>query len=236
VGTALIAAAAYEFYAMTKKRGTRPFTLLGIAACAVAFNLPWITPGKADFRLLVAAVAGVAFLLLFFRQSRANALADLAVTLFGVVYVGILASYVTGIFMFEAGGKIALFYIAVSKSSDIGGYLAGRLAGRHKLALSISPNKTIEGSLGGIALSLMAAFLLQGMLPAAVPGEWLILFALAVNIASQFGDLSESVIKRSCEVKDSAVFLPAVCGALDLIDSLLLSAPVAFYMLSMHIS
>jgi phosphatidate cytidylyltransferase len=69
------------------------------------------------------------------------------------------------------------------------------------------------------------------LLPSHFSSSWKILFALLVNVAAQFGDLAESVLKRSCNVKDSAVVLPRVCGALDLIDSILLSAPVGFYLI-----
>jgi phosphatidate cytidylyltransferase len=155
-------------------------------------------------------------------------------TVFGVVYVGLLGSYLVQIHLPEHGAKLEMYFVAVAKAADIGGYLTGKLLGKRKLAPTISPKKTIEGSAGGIGLSLIVAFSLSFLLPPdpSFSAGWKVLFAVLVNFASQFGDLAESMVKRSCDVKDSAVFLPKVCGALDLIDSVLISAPVAFYLIA----
>ena len=248
IGSLLIAAAAHEFYVMSRGAGASPFTLLGVIATVLAFNLPWV---QMQFPLLMAvmgpwchvgllaALAIVAFIGvgLRFGKSTPNAVADVAVTIFGAFYVGVLASYVVSIHsVFNFGPKLVLFFVAVSKAADIGGYLTGKLIGRHKLSPTISPNKTIEGSAGGMVLSLIVAFLLTPLLPWALSLPWTIAFAVLVNVASQFGDLAESMLKRGCGVKDSAVILPKVCGALDLIDSILISAPVAFYLIAMKLA
>jgi len=235
VGTLLIAAAVHEFFVMARKIGAAPFTLPGVIAGALAFNLPWIMkyhPYDYDVGTLLAALAIVAFAGVVCRKSRQNAPTDVAVTIFGVVYIGLLSSYLVQIHLPENGAKLVIYFVAVAKSADIGGYLTGKFVGRHKLAPKISPKKTLEGSAGGILLSIVAAFALSSLLPGPFSPSWKILFALLVNIAAQFGDLTESVMKRSCNVKDSAVILPKVCGALDLIDSILLSAPVGCYLIT----
>lgn len=235
VGTFLIGAAAYEFYVMCGKAGFAPFALPGALAAALAFNLPWLKEyhlgNDYGFGALLALLVILAFFGLICRKSRPNALVDVAVTVFGAVYIGLLSAYLVEIHLPEFGAKLVIYFIAVAKAADIGGYLTGKLAGKHKLAPNISPNKTIEGAIGGMMLSVIVAFALSFLLPGGFSPAWKVLFAVLVNIAAQFGDIAESILKRSCGVKDSAVFLPKVCGALDLIDSVLISAPVAFYLI-----
>jgi len=218
---------------MARAGGTAPMVGVGVAAAVAAFNLPWLLPDAAAPAAapgMIAALITAGFVGLAIRKSRPNALNDLAVTLLGALYVGLMGGYLVQAHVL-AGGRLVFYIVAVAKMADIGGYLTGKFLGRHKLAPGISPNKTIEGSLGGLALSIAVAVGFAFVLP---PLEttlaWQILFAVVVNAASQFGDLAESMIKRSCEVKDSAVFLPKVCGALDLIDSVLISAPVGYYL------
>ena len=235
VATVLIAGAVHELYVMAGTGGA-PFTILGVAATAVAFNLPWVAAWQQwpqAYDALLAAVAFLAFVGLGrrFRSTKPNALTGIAITVFGVLYVGILGGYVVQIHGLKSGAILVLYFVAVSKTADIGGYLSGKLLGKHKLAPAISPNKTIEGSAGGMLLSLAAAFLLAGLLPWEFSLPWTLIFAVLVNVTSQFGDLAESMVKRGCGVKDSAVILPKVCGALDLVDSILISAPVAFYLM-----
>jgi len=235
IGTVVITTAAYEFFDMCRKRGMAPLVVPGSVAAALAFNLPWLTsryPGVNDQSALLAALVIVAFVGMVCRGSRPNALTDIAVTIFGAVYIGLLGGYLVHIHLLDEGARLVVYFVVVAKVSDIGGYLAGKLAGKHKLAPTISPNKTIEGSLGGLALSVVAAFAMSFLLPKPFPAGWKVLFAVLVSIAAQFGDLCESIIKRSCGVKDSAVFLPKVCGAFDLIDSVLISAPVGFYLIA----
>ena len=99
-----------------------------------------------------------------------------------------------------------------------------------RLIPRISPNKSVEGAVGGLAFSVLGAFACRGMLPLAV---WqLVLAGLVIGVAGQLGDLSESLMKRDCEIKDSAEVIPGMGGVLDIIDSLLFTAPVFYFYLS----
>jgi len=238
VGTALIGAAAHEFYVMTRTGGAAPLTLWGVLAALAAFNFPWMSARwgwSFGWDGLLAALVLVAFagIARRFGTGKPDAVRDVSITVFGAFYVGVLGGYIVRIHALSPphGANLVLYFVAVSKTADIGGYLSGKFFGRRKLAPVISPNKTIEGSIGGLVLSLIAAFVLIGVLPFERSVPWVVAFAVLVNAASQFGDLAESMLKRGCGVKDSAVVLPKVCGALDLIDSILISAPVAFYMM-----
>ena len=134
------------------------------------------------------------------------------------------------------GEGLVIWVIAVAKFTDVGGYLVGSAIGRHKLAPSISPGKTWEGVMGGLMLAMVVSLGIYRFLPNWLPWWFLQIHALwlpiPIGIAAIISDLSESAIKRRAGVKDSGNCIPGIGGALDLADSLLLSAPVAFYLLS----
>ncbi|WP_038057380.1 phosphatidate cytidylyltransferase [Thermus amyloliquefaciens] len=122
--------------------------------------------------------------------------------------------------------------IVASFATDIGAYFVGRALGRQKLAPEISPGKTVEGSLGGIAVSFLALALYTGLVREVFPFGLLELwlFSLLLSLAAQLGDLGESMLKRYCGVKDSGHFLPGHGGLLDRIDSLLFTFPLTYFL------
>ncbi len=157
----------------------------------------------------------------------------------GVTYVALYSFLMDVMLEFDPprGIEFALWLVFVSKSNDIGGFLIGNLIGGKKLAPKVSPGKTWAGSVGGVLLSLLAAFCGAHLLAVNVPAWELCGFALAISIATQFGDLAESLLKRACDVKDSGSLLPTFGGALDVIDSLAFAAPCGYVLLrSMGVS
>ena len=137
-----------------------------------------------------------------------------------------------------------LFVVLVCKGGDIGAYVTGVAFGRHKLIPHISPGKTVEGALGSAAFSVGLALALRdpvlGLTPPEGTGDMVsvtlswwaaILVGIALNAATQIGDLIESLLKRRCGVKDSSSLLPAHGGILDLLDSLLFSISIWFLIL-----
>ncbi|MFD3005464.1 phosphatidate cytidylyltransferase [Thermus tengchongensis] len=122
--------------------------------------------------------------------------------------------------------------LVASFATDIGAYFVGRTLGRQKLAPEISPGKTVEGSLGGIAVSFLALALYTGLVREVFPFGLLELwlFSLLLSLAAQLGDLVESMLKRYCGVKDSGHFLPGHGGLLDRIDSLLFTFPLTYFL------
>jgi phosphatidate cytidylyltransferase len=161
----------------------------------------------------------------------------LGATLFAFAYVGLLLSFLVQVRSLGGGplGIAALVaLVAVVKLGDIGAYTVGRLVGRHKLAPYLSPGKTIEGAIGGIVFACAGSWLALAWLlprivvqsPMAVPG-WLA-FGVVVGLAGMAGDLAESLIKRDVGRKDSSNWMPGFGGVLDVIDSLLFAAPVAW--------
>ena len=122
--------------------------------------------------------------------------------------------------------------VTVTKLCDIGAFTFGRLFGKHKMIPRISPNKTYEGAVGGLLFSIGGAviFYLAGLFP--LQNMWtVVLFGFVVGVIGIFGDLAESLLKRGSGAKDSGTLVPGFGGLLDVVDSMLLSTPVAYVML-----
>ncbi len=163
-------------------------------------------------------------------------MASIAGSLLAITYVGLLGSFIIQLRWFDGKfhGVLPLaFLIATAKGSDTGAYTLGRIAGKHKLWPQISPNKTIEGAIGGLIAGVIASLIVAAVARFAlgVPTlSWSAAagFGLLVGAAAQLGDLMESMIKRDCSRKDASAAVPGFGGVLDVLDSLLFAAPVAF--------
>jgi phosphatidate cytidylyltransferase len=160
-------------------------------------------------------------------------MAAVAATVLAVAYIGLLSGFILQFRWLDHGVIPLAALVATAKGSDTGAYTLGRLAGRHKLWPRLSPNKTIEGAIGGLVFGVAAALLVFGAArwlfhvptlgAAAAAG-----FGLVVGSAAQLGDLMESMIKRDCARKDASAILPGFGGVLDVLDSLLFAGPVAY--------
>ncbi len=177
----------------------------------------------------------VAFLILFALhfEEKEGAIVDLAVSSFGLLYIAVPMGMVLGIlYMPEVDGRWWIAYLlVVTKITDIGAYFAGSLWGRRKLAPNISPKKTIEGAIFGLVCALLASFLFHlgsGYAGSFHLGRWEWIFlGLVFGVVGQFGDLSESLLKRDANKKDSNS-LPGLGGILDAIDSILFNAMILY--------
>lgn len=228
--SALSAIALWEYNQFAREKGGMAKTslLMAIAACVTAsFFL------ASTFRYLPEAVFFLSILILFARHFRRKegAIVDLAVSAFGLLYIALPLGMILGILYgphAEDGRIWTAYLIASTKITDIGGYFGGSLWGRRKLAPKISPGKTLEGALCGLVLSLATSYLfhLWGSLNSY---EWIIL-GLILGCIAQFGDLSESLLKRDANKKDSNS-LPGLGGILDAVDSLLFNAPIVYFFL-----
>jgi phosphatidate cytidylyltransferase len=182
----------------------------------------------------------VVFARQMFQKTRdISPIETMAYTLFGLLYVPWLFNFITKIVYVTphahgvvTGHFYVLYLIVVTKFSDMGAYLTGSVIGKHPLIPHISPKKTWEGFFGALAFSLLGSYAMLSMMH----GKLLLInyihgtvLGLLLGFAAIIGDLAESIIKRSCDVKDSGKLLPGIGGALDLIDSLLFTAPLLFF-------
>ena len=226
----------YEFFYMIKKKGIPIYSYIGIfigvlipASIYSHFEL------TKNWELLFIVVGFLIILLLqFSRPDSSNAIVGISTTLFGILYVSWFLSFLIKIrFLLPGieGVKLLGFIILITKSGDIGALLIGNWIGKHPLLPRVSPNKSVEGSIGSFVFSMAAAVLARSWLPSEVnlPLIQIALMGAFFGGLGQLGDLSESLIKRDCNVKDSGNLFPGMGGVLDVVDSLLFAAP-AFYL------
>lgn len=150
---------------------------------------------------------------------------------FGVVYVGLLASFLVYLRYLPQGGSWLVVLSAITAGSDSGAYYFGSSFGRRKLCPNISPKKTVEGAFGGLLCGIIASVICAGLLLDHVNWLFIITAAILLTGVGILGDLTESIIKRGTGTKDSGRLLAGHGGILDRIDSLLLASPVLYYLL-----
>ncbi len=187
-------------------------------------------PETAPAGLLLGLIA-LALFVFFYYQQFARPLTILSRGMLGLAYVGFLGAHLVLVRGLVDGAHWLIILTAVTAGSDTGAYLAGSKLGRRKLCPHISPNKTVEGGFGGIVGGIVAALILSLFFPVAHSSWFIGLLAFVLSLVGMVGDLLESVIKRGYGVKDSGTLLAGHGGVLDRIDSLLLAAPVLYYML-----
>jgi phosphatidate cytidylyltransferase len=169
----------------------------------------------------------------FVSKSSASGIAAIGTTLLGLMYVPWLLNFIQKINFFPGvdGTYYVLYFIMVTKFSDMGAYAVGSLIGRHKMIPRISPGKTWEGFGGAIVVSTAASVAFSHFLGDKLHGLTLlhaIILGVVLSSTAVIGDLIESVFKREAGVKDSGHFFPGIGGILDLLDSLLFNAPIMY--------
>lgn len=169
-------------------------------------------------------------------EKPGRTMATIAGTVLAVAYIGLLGSFIIQLRWFDGrfhGLLPLVFLFTTAKGADTGAYAFGRLAGRRKLWPRLSPNKTIEGAVGGLLSGVLGSLLVAAIAHNILQVPTLswgaaIGYGVVVGSAAQLGDLMESMIKRDCERKDASEALPGFGGVLDVLDSLLFAGPVAF--------
>ncbi len=214
---------------------------------AVAWLLPAVYPDSGarvlEYQLVILVLAAMLCAVAQVLRRRAErGIGDISVSIFMLVYMGVLPSFITTLRVSLPGSLgvwAVILFVATVKCTDIGAYFTGVAVGKTKLIPTISPGKTVEGLAGGVLLAVVASCLLSRFLPWPVdPGGRLInayqavIFGVVVGVIGQFGDLVESVIKRDAALKDSAQVIPAFGGILDLLDSPVFAAPIGYLLLS----
>ena len=234
-----------EFYGLAEKRGLACFKycgLLGGALLMVGTFLNLIgrigtqgSPARVnDFEtgFIILFVLGLCVRQLVSKSNGAGITA-IATTLLGLMYVPWLLNFIQKINFFpDVEGKFFLLYfILVTKFSDMGAYSVGSLIGRHKMIPRISPSKTWEGFAGAIFLSTAASLVFVHFFGAKMAGMNFLhatILGIVLSVTAVIGDLIESLFKREAGLKDSGRLFPGIGGILDLLDSLLFNAPIMY--------
>ena len=219
-----------EYVKILKHKGFFPSIKIMILS---ELLLAWVAYAQRfDLAALVLTFCSMASFMWVLFCGRQPYIANVATTLLGIIYCGWFPLHI--IFLrtlncskYDSGlGFIVLMFTAVLLT-DIGAYYIGRHFGKHKLAQVISPNKTIEGSIGGIFFAILGAFVVGYFIDL----EWYfsLILGLISTVFGQLGDLSESLIKRDAGVKDSGDALPGHGGFLDRCDSFIFTIPAMYY-------
>jgi phosphatidate cytidylyltransferase len=222
--------ATQELHDLAEKRGIRGERRLGAAlSLAVIYTF-------ADERLSLPAVLATAAIVvpsrrLLSSEGPEGALESVAVTLAGILFVGVPLGYTVGLMGIgdEMGRDLTVFLFLVVWLADAGAYAVGSWIGRHPISPRISPRKTLEGAIGGLAASLLGAGLAKAWFFQRLHLHDALALAVLLWVAGMAGDLSESLLKRAAMVKDCGSIFPGHGGMLDRSDSLLFGAPVLFF-------
>lgn len=225
-----------EYFTLVRLKGVNVHrvyaTVLGLLFSAVVylgarFDILLFRQSVLLFFILITTV----FFVQIYLKENGSSLLISAATVAGVFYIAWLFSFFYKIAFYPGvdGRWFVFFAFLVTKSSDIMAYCVGSLVGKHPLAPKISPKKTVEGAVGGVGGAILATYIgkICFFPDFNLPGLYLL--GLVMGLVGMGGDLVESLMKRDAQVKDSGRFIPGMGGALDVIDSLLFTAPVMYF-------
>lgn len=189
-------------------------------------------PGGTNLLVLLGMIILLIFAEQMIHRRTEDALRRVGCTLLAVLYLGIGGAIVLSMRL-NYGVPVLVLFIAAVKCTDIGAYFAGTACGRHKMIPRVSPGKSWEGLAGGLGFGAAASVLIVWAMGIEFMAFWeAAIFGVVVGAAGQFADLCESLLKRSANAKDSGAAIPSFGGVLDIIDSPLLGAPVAYILLA----
>lgn len=243
-----------EFFNLALRKGIRPSKATGmfcgllLLCCALLFN------SDISLAILTLLIIYTMIVFIFRKEHHVSSFLDAGVTVLGYLYIGWLFGFIIHLRKFDLpttlgpwhisyGAACVIFLVFATSFTDIGGFFVGKFLGRHKLCPSISPGKTVEGSLGGILIGILTSATWGYFTK--IPLVHCIILAVLISIFAQLGDLWESILKRDVSVKDSGDIIAGHGGALDRFDSLFVTSPVAclyfkyfvfFHMFSSHSS
>jgi len=274
----VVALAVIETSRLLSGMGYNPHTPWALIMCVTLVISPWLCAGEVivlsvvdveafpwQLSWLIVAIVGTAVAQLR-RSAAPGAFADINATLFIVVYLGLLPSFAVllrcdfNIADPTEGMWIVMLVLLLTFATDIGAYFVGMSIGRHRLAPTVSPGKSVEGAIGGLLVTIGLALLLRwwgstvvdpmlspddaeltrvhqllldgtAVLARMSVGQTAV-FAVVISLLAQIGDLFESLLKRSAQVKDSSRLIPGMGGVLDLIDGVLFAIPGAWFLLT----
>lgn len=232
LAASMIGLALKEFYLLAGKKNIIVYDYFGISIGMLIPIIIYFQKGLEGYFTLEPFIIVIAclfiFVLQFIRRDSNQSLASIATTLFGLLYIAWLFSFFVKLKFMPQGSLLVTFVVLVTKMGDVGAYLVGSNIGKHNLIPRISPHKTVEGTVGGLVFSVVTAILSTSYLPEFPIGH-IVVLGLLLGVLAQVGDLAESLLKRDCGAKDSGSLLPGFGGMLDLIDSLLFTAPIFYF-------
>jgi phosphatidate cytidylyltransferase len=227
----VVVLAAAELFGALQRGGYQPATLLGLVACAgLVLGAYWRGEAALPVVLMLTVVGSLLWYLV--GVTRNSPLMNAGVTVLAVLQVGLLGSFGALILQLPDGLGILFGVIFATAANDVGALLVGQQVGRAPVAPEVSPNKTVEGVVGGAVVSVILTTVVVGIVLDVAP--WTTsraaLLALCIAVAAPLGDLCESMVKRDLGIKDMGSLLPGHGGFYDRFDGLLFALPTAYYL------
>ena len=248
---ALAALMTLEFYQLMTAGGVANFRVYGTLGAVALVFVTWCAGVRGDRGTWDAVVLFLVTIGIFLRQfpqkDNPHPLRTIGGTLFGILYVGLLWNFLTKLLLFGRppdfaasiywpGRWLLLYAVFAAKFTDIGAYLVGCAIGRHKLIPRISPGKSWEGVFGGVLVGTLVGTLYVWALretfaPMGLTWARALPLGVVLSVCAVVGDLTESLFKRAANVKDSGGVIPGMGGLLDVLDSILFTAPAVYLFL-----
>jgi phosphatidate cytidylyltransferase len=230
--TILIIGGLYEFFTMLAKREINIYKYFGIGMGAIIpLSLVSRFELTRNWEFLFIVLTLLFLILMQFRhRENSGVIVGISTTIFGILYVSWFLSFLIRIRYLTDGFGLIITILLITKLGDIGAYLIGTRFGKTPLMPRISPKKSIEGAVGGLIFSILGALASKAFLDFSY--LHLAFIGIFLGVLGQLGDLSESLMKRDCQVKDSGVIFPGMGGVLDLMDSFIFTAPVFYFYMS----
>lgn len=233
--------ATFEYLRAFKGIGYKPISWIAYLGCLCIVFTGGLIPEEYRIMLIkillpMALIGSFAYIML---SNVKRTMKDIAITILGVLYIPFTLAFIKLILALPYGRFYILFVFCGAFVSDTFAFLVGSRIGKTKLAPDISPNKTVEGSIGGI-IGVLIAFIILALigkytLSINVNIIYWVFVALVASVAGQFGDLTASAIKRYCKIKDFGNIMPGHGGILDRFDSLMFVAPIVYIFIKLYI-
>jgi len=245
----IISLGQFEFFRLLETKGVssdRAFAVMSSVVLAAAAYF-----GYLQFLAVFTVLMVIAFVLQFRKEDLSKVIVELGTTLTGIIYLGWFLSHAIllrnldhhpGIRDYaetvqrtkDVGFFYVVFVVACTFLNDTGAYFVGKWKGEKRLIPSISPGKTVEGTIGGIISSTITGGVVNLIFKSPLEYSWAFLFGFIIGVVAVLGDLVESLIKRSVGAKDSGTILPGHGGVLDRFDSLIIVFPVSYYFVLLY--
>lgn len=234
--TAVAMIGLFEFYSALKKKGFRPIGWIGYLITLMLVIIPYVSLESIRFALaiILPLTMLISFLVSIIKNMKVN-VADIAVTILGIIYVTYLFAFIIFTRQMENGIYYIWFVLGGAWMTDIFAYLVGITIGKHRFS-EISPKKSIEGCIGGLVGSILFfvgySYYLNSI-GMELNYTLMAIIGLIASVVAQIGDFAASSIKRYCEIKDFGNIMPGHGGILDRFDSILFIAPYIYVVFSM---
>ncbi len=248
ITSSIIATAVWEYYSIANTKGYQPLDKIGITSTFIYIFAIFLATQFPTLQFLPEMILWLTLLIFFINYfvTGPSPFINLAISVFAIAYLTIpLATLINIVYLpqdsVQDGRWWLIYLIVVTKMTDTGAFFFGKKFGKHKLAPYISPGKTWEGAIGGFITAIASSFLLYLILQLIyekLPIDLSLTLCLTLSgilsIVAQFGDLAESLLKRDVGVKDSNPIVPGLGGMLDVVDSLVFTAPLMYIYLKLQ--